>query len=407
MKRAAFFVAAPLDCVPSAPFIRQFLLAEFFYAQLNVKMGRVTKLRRLDFTLVELLVVIAIIGILIGPLLPAVQAAREAARRMQCANNLKQIGLGLQNYHDVYNSFPTRCAFRNAANANPEWGPFFFLLPFIEQQAAYDAVQSDMDQKSGFYGPDANSCPSLKTIAVSAYWRPSDGNSSSLNDQSGYETFRSNYVYSLADVVLNNNATSTTASNLHCSSGQFSGRFLFPPNKWRGIAAITDGTSNTIVVSETATTPSTSGTAASYPKQIKGGCAGLTIYGGSSDFSPAVCINQKKNSELANPSRSFRRARFADGRVWTTGFTTVLPPNAPSCVDNPGAYNSWGYFTPNSHHSGGVNAAFADGSCRFVSDTINCGDLSPKYQSKVYLSQKSPFGVWGAMGTTGGKTASL
>src|SRR3989304_5170621 len=104
------------------------------------------RLRRLAFTLVELLVVIAIIGVLVALLLPAVQAAREAARRMQCGNNLKQIGLSLHNYHDVFKSFPgTYCGVPDAVNG--AWSGETFrgsvkvrLLPFIEQSSMFDAI---------------------------------------------------------------------------------------------------------------------------------------------------------------------------------------------------------------------------------------------------------------------------
>src|SRR5947208_4409510 len=106
-------------------------------------------MRRRGFTLVELLVVIAIIGVLVALLLPAVQAAREAARRMQCSNHLKQIGLALQNYHDVFNSLPfgARARYVNTSSSLPagqiqNWGPSWYvaLLPFCEQKPLSDLL---------------------------------------------------------------------------------------------------------------------------------------------------------------------------------------------------------------------------------------------------------------------------
>lgn len=105
---------------------------------------RCAKTERNAFTLVELLVVIAIIGILVALLLPAVQAAREAARRMQCTNNLKQLGLGMQNYHSTYGAFPpgsTRDIAAGSGNFNdPRFSPHVMLLPYLEQQPLYDRI---------------------------------------------------------------------------------------------------------------------------------------------------------------------------------------------------------------------------------------------------------------------------
>ena len=100
-----------------------------------------SRIRRSGFTLVELLVVIAIIGVMVGLLLPAVQAAREAARRMSCSNNMKQLGLGLHNYHASYNKFPA--GVRGGSSASEGWGlPFYHgILPFIEQQALWEQIR--------------------------------------------------------------------------------------------------------------------------------------------------------------------------------------------------------------------------------------------------------------------------
>src|SRR5580765_838118 len=108
-------------------------------------------MRKHGFTLVELLVVIAIIGVLVALLLPAVQAAREAARRMQCSNHLKQIGLALQNYHDTFQSLPygARARYVNVTSATPNgqsWGPSWLvaILSFAEQKPLSDLMEQGM-----------------------------------------------------------------------------------------------------------------------------------------------------------------------------------------------------------------------------------------------------------------------
>ena len=130
--------------------------------------------RSSGFTLVELLVVIAIIGILIALLLPAVQAAREAARRMNCSNNLKQIGIALHNYHDSMGQFPS--GFLTGPQAEPEWGWAALILPYMEQGALHDTLNikgRDLLATITLAGTDASVDAALKTL-ISGYRCPSD-----------------------------------------------------------------------------------------------------------------------------------------------------------------------------------------------------------------------------------------
>lgn len=201
---------------------------------------------RRGFTLIELLVVIAIIGVLIALLLPAVQAAREAARRMQCANNLKQIGLALHNYHDAVGTFPPGYLSRpgpDGDNTGPGWGWAAMILPQLEQSATFNAVNFGL----GIQDP-ANLTARLTRIGTFAC--PSDA------------SFRSPFT------VVDATATATTPGNPICDvagsnyvgsfgtgdpsdiPGRDSGEGLFFRNRPVRIAEITDGTSQTFAVGE-------------------------------------------------------------------------------------------------------------------------------------------------------------
>lgn len=190
---------------------------------------------RSAFTLVELLVVIAIIGILVSLLLPAVQAAREAARRMKCSNNLKQLGLALHNYHDTYGKFPIGAADIAISRRTP-WMPS--LLPFIEQTALYDRYVSAAltFSASGSNNLISNIDRKVRDVIVPSLSCPSDPNSP--GNTRGYH---GNYV------ALDGNAVGVTDN----AAG-----VMFRNSRIR-IADITDGTSNTLAFAEALVRPQT------------------------------------------------------------------------------------------------------------------------------------------------------
>ena len=221
-------------------------------------------MKKRGFTLVELLVVIAIIGVLVALLLPAVQAAREAARRMQCGNNLKQIGIALQNYHDTFNSMPYGARSRSLASAT--WGPSWYvgILPFAEQKNLSDQIESralanaDYNSSStGAVGEAAHNqkipwmlCPSSplpQTETVSSKWVSTNPSYVGL----------SGAVVGSTSSPLGNNTGGTGEANFIESryspgavSGQVSGGGMLIPNETLNMAAAIDGTSNTMIVSE-------------------------------------------------------------------------------------------------------------------------------------------------------------
>ncbi|TWT39187.1 DUF1559 family PulG-like putative transporter [Blastopirellula retiformator] len=337
--------------------------------------------RRFAFTLVELLVVIAIIGVLIALLLPAVQQAREAARRMQCVNRMKQVGLALHTYHDAYSAFP---ALQMQVQPTRPAG-FAALLPYLEQTAIYD----DMTSASPPYGAnDWN--PTHQNTTISEFACPSDPNWGSRAGVSGRQP--RSYHLSVGDSIRNNHTTSSSK------------RGMFVPLENRTFADLSDGTSNSFAVSEVVIGPN------SVTRFLKGNVA-VTPGINTNPSSPADCWAARGSNglvasavEVTAESYVHRApgSRWAEGRVFFTGFSSVLPPNSPRCTI---AHNdgTWGIWTPSSFHTGGVNVGFADGSVHFISETIDAGNPT----ATEAASGPSPYGVWGALGSiNGGETQS-
>jgi type II secretory pathway pseudopilin PulG len=369
---------------------------------------------------VELLVVIAIIGVLIALLLPAVQAAREAARRMTCSNNVKQLSLSLHNYHDINNAFPggaVRFIFRKADgslynySAVPAYHPVITLFPFIEQQSRYanmsicntDSGASDVPNPwtARAMGPTTADSPARGT--VSPIICPSDPRAIAAKD---VDTKQS-YMFSRGDVLSDHTNATTTPPDI-VSRGLFSSRFVF-----QSMASVTDGTSNTIAFSESianAVANSKNGrfsnianhstSVAQLKAEPQARCIGSTVL--------------KTNDKYAyqNDYGINRADNIIDGRSMLIGyFNTINPPNAPSCAHQNGAgsdssFGPVGVSTANSNHAGGVQCGLVDGSVRFISETINCvtaGVTTPTEKA----SGISDFGVWGALGSiSGGESSS-
>jgi prepilin-type N-terminal cleavage/methylation domain-containing protein len=258
-------------------------------------LGKDRGMKRTAFTLVELLVVIAIIGVLVALLLPAVQAAREAARRMQCSNHLKQIGLGLQNYHDTFNSLPfgARARYVNTNNNTPpgqQWGPSWYvaILPFCEQKPLSDLIEQVSVANGGALTDMQNStagagrvpvlvkdqkiawmlCPSsplpqteiLKAQANPAFTcvvpsyvgisgATNHGGASFANALTATELAFKETRLKPAQGIPTANPTPHAGQTTPPGSQQSWGGLL-TPNECYGMAAAIDGTSNTMLVSE-------------------------------------------------------------------------------------------------------------------------------------------------------------
>jgi prepilin-type N-terminal cleavage/methylation domain-containing protein len=351
--------------------------------------------RQRGFTLIELLVVIAIIAILIALLLPAVQQAREAARRSTCKNSLKQLGLALHNYHDVYGMFVfrkggTTGGGNETSNGNRLSG-FMGLMPYLDQGPLYNQVQAgggSMNGCSGIAagtpagpgGPRAWCGWSNWNVTIPALICPSD-------NWQGNPIRSTNYRFSLGDTIASNRDAVAV-------------RGMFGFRRCVKIADVTDGTSNTIAMSERRRAIFGIG-GASMPHQTEGIHINL-----DPRPAPGVCLTTVGSGGFYNDPSQIK-ARFGqslwDGQPERIGFHTVLPPNGPSCHEgsNGNADSVHSVIAPTSLHTGGVHCLMADGAVRFISENINTGNLSLPAPSAV-SGGPSPYGVWGALGSKDG-----
>ncbi len=349
--------------------------------------------KRQGFTLIELLVVIAIIAILIALLLPAVQQAREAARRTQCKNNLKQLGLALHNYHDVYNMFTFRRGGTavnsvTTGNARPNQNRisgFKGLLPYIDQAPLYNLIEAggaNNDPPPG--GPPAFAGWAPWNVTIPGFLCPSDGLLAN--------TVRGNsYMFCIGD--------SSRGLN---SSRQVRG--IFGYQMCTRIGDITDGTSNTIAMSEHVRAdlgnPTTPPTAPSSLRVVEG--IALNATGLNNGTNPGQCLAFTTGADWSPTAivKGKHGNSLWDGQAERCGFTTIIPPNGPACADgaNYNADSQNAVLPPTSLHEGGVQVLMADGSCRFISENIDSGNLSATAPAQN-SSAPSPFGVWGALGT--------
>jgi prepilin-type N-terminal cleavage/methylation domain-containing protein/prepilin-type processing-associated H-X9-DG protein len=321
---------------------------------------------RRAFTLIELLVVIAIIGVLIALLLPAVQSAREAARRAQCTNNLKQIGIALHNYHAGLNTFPSGYLYPNEGQFDPQiprlhyrWSVLAQLTPYLENSPVYQALNMDWPIATGATPSWGVSTPftffpaniTCKQMQVNLFLCPSD-----TGQRTDPSSGPSNYAFTAGDGlnfgttvpgdVINANGTFTTGSN--------------------SMAAITDGSSNTAGASE----------------QLLGNPGPPFDQAATGPASPDVRRVMVRSSTLPITDSSCAAAgrgyRFDRGNGWWDGdyrstiYNHYLLPNSrqPDCF-GPFVPHNPAWKGARSLHPGGVNALFNDGHVTFVKDTVN------------------------------------
>jgi len=309
------------------------------------------RVKRSAFTLVELLVVIAIIGILIALLLPAVQAAREAARRMSCTNNLKQCALALHNYHDTYRSFPGI-----GASSTTAFSILAKILPYAEQQNLQNLIdfESPIYSGGGMSGVatsiHANNEAAARTF-VPFFRCPSDGQNDLFTKFDCNES--AGQAYRGTNVMVCTGSGRDTYWRLDAKTDG-----LFYYGSCCNFANITDGTSNCVVFSEALL-----GNGASQTTTPPTRPHDMVAFQMSSASNPDVA------ALAANASywQGHRGYAWILGKSYGTTFTTYCTPN-PSHPD--AIWMAYGWFSARSFHPGGVNTGMADGSVRFVSNTV-------------------------------------
>jgi len=317
-----------------------------------------TRIEIRGFTLIDLLVVIAIISVLIALLLPAVQSAREAARRIQCTNNLKQLGLGLHNYESIAGALPPRMVMTGSGSTitwTNGWSVHGRILPLMEQGAAFNSINFTFR-----YSVPENT--TVSSLSLSSFLCPSE-----LNTEPKLTTTArlgvNNYGWNMGDWYV---------------WGGFAGspnRAPYQVNRSRRFAEFTDGLSNTLVAAEVK----------AYQPNL-GNCGGLANVNNANMIPPpsadpyAVAPEYNSGCTLSTTGHT----EWVDGAVHETGMTTAWTPNRRILrtgtpgqdLDMIGQRENRGgptfaAVTSRSYHPGGVNVLLGDGSVRFIKDSID------------------------------------
>lgn len=321
------------------------------------------------FALIELLVVIAIIGILIALLLPAVQAAREAARRMSCTNNLKQIDLALHNFHDSHKAFPvgspskTCPGYEEIPGWQYRWGPLAMLTPYMEQFNVYESLNLDVPLygHTGTYrGPGYGVHPSNLvpvTQEIAFFYCPSDRQEKVVLPDAEAEWAAGNYMACWGRSA----PTASGTAIFDDADGLFNSRAAVR------FADVTDGTSNTAAFSESLLPdPNMSGNVV-LTQQNKDS----VIVGARSGGDPTLTVEWCTRFGQPVASQPRRATRWVDGFILYTAYYHWWEPNSriPDCAKWSPLRSLW--QMARSRHPGGVNLALGDGSVRFVGETVD------------------------------------
>jgi prepilin-type N-terminal cleavage/methylation domain-containing protein/prepilin-type processing-associated H-X9-DG protein len=396
------------------------------------------------FTLVELLVVIAIIGVMVGLLLPAVQAAREAARRMSCGNNFKQIGLGIHNYHAAYNQLPVNHGGTGLGQGKGGWwegstttnheelSVLVGLTPFVEQQAVWEEISAGGNRTvngaavptpSGRWSPmgpnpradrgDGSDNFFPWSTEISTFRCPSDpGKGRPARGRTNYAACLGDSFNQIWDHGPKEANLTPAPDDWRPSFFAGADRGFFSKRKTTKFNDILDGLSNTVAMGEIASDlgDTDKRTAISV---LNGGwvvennpshCTTNQIDPLRPNFWCAAgatgCTPPPNLSSNANHSRGMNWA-------WAAGpcsaMNTIRPPNSETCMD--GWYDDEvGSLPASSRHQGGAHVLMGDGAVKFITDSIEAGNQ----RAKVIMHDnqpggKSPYGLWGSLGSRKGK----
>ena len=380
--------------------------------------------KKRGFTLIELLVVIAIIAILIALLLPAVQQAREAARRSQCKNNLKQWGLALHNYHDTHKVFcPLSGGTAVSGLHNFErLSGRVMLLPFLEMDPLWQQIATSASQAGDPTSGLVLTVAPVGALDIAGEMEVFVCPSSAVPQKLSPGLPHASYAFNVGDMVTNIRANSATVGNLDGDPSVAPGlsqrnRGPFAFRSCSSVRDFLDGTSNTVLMAERDL---------SNPSNTRDGIGRVAAYAITTTSNPAACaaLQVQGYFPAASAVTSLPGERWSSGLMFYSGVTFAVPPNGASCTaanpTNAGAVGVLAYITPSSRHTGGCHVMMGDGTVRFVNESLNTATsttITPNLtqttnsdleamNNQVYsggtFTGQSPYGIWGAIGTMGG-----